>query len=243
METKLPTTPSIVDLSTFKENMKEIHTREKAHTAEGDAIAAARRRLPMVEVDATTPLTGANGEATLLEAFEGRKQLLVYFHMWHEGKPAPEQCEGCSFFNGHVRELAYLHSRDVTYATFSVGLWEQISRYREFLGLEMPWYHIPKAKVYDITTGALTAYLRDGDKVFMTYSTTARGCEVMANSYGLLDLTIYGRQEMFEDSPEGWPQPYGKEGSQFRIKSRPGLQWSRLEAGRSDELTTSPDSY
>src|SRR5580704_972247 len=82
-----------------------------------DALAAARRRLPMVEVDAAIPVIGGHGPVPLLEVFEGRSQLLVYFHMWHDGDPAAAQCEGCTFFNGQVRELSYLHSRDVTYAT------------------------------------------------------------------------------------------------------------------------------
>jgi predicted dithiol-disulfide oxidoreductase (DUF899 family) len=241
-ESNLPT-PSVVDRAAFKEQLLQLRAREKAYTREGDALAAARRRLPMVEVDGQTALVGAGGDTTLLAAFEGRRQLIVYFHMWHDGKPAPEQCEGCTFFNGQVRELSVMHSRDVTYATLSVGPWEQIRRYREFLGLEAPWYHVSAEAKASIADGALAAYVRDGDKVFQTYATTARACEVMANSYGLLDLTVYGRQETWEDSPEGWPQPFGgmAEGNQFRIGNRPILQWPRVEAGRSDDLGASGD--
>lgn len=235
--------PPVVDRDAFRQHVRELRAREKAHTREGDAIAAARRRLPMVEVDAATPLVGAAGQTTLLDAFEGRKQLVVYFHMWHDGKSAPDQCEGCTFFNGHVRELSYLHSRDVTYATFSVGPWEEISRYREFIGLEAPWYHLSEEAADSISDGALVAYLRDGDRVYQTYAVTSRGCEVMANSYGLLDLTVYGRQEAFEDSPEGWPQPYGGRGTQWRLGTRPMLQWSRIKAGRSDVLSASTDTH
>ena len=114
--------------------------REKAHTHEGDAIAAARRRLPMVEVDAAIPLTGPDGPVTLLETFEGRRQLIAYYHMWYTGQPAEAQCEGCTFYNGQVRELAYLHSRDVTYATFCQGPYEESVRYRDFMGWDVPWY-------------------------------------------------------------------------------------------------------
>jgi len=234
-------TPPVVDRAAFKHQLLQLRAREKAHTREGDAIAAARRRLPMVEVNSKTPLTGAGGETTLLAAFEGRKQLIVYFHMWHDGKAAPEQCEGCTFFNGHVRELSVLQSRDVAYATFSHGPWEQIRRYRDFLGLEAPWYHLSREARDSITEDALVAFLRDGDKVFKTYATTGRGCEVMANSYGLLDLTVYGRQETSENSPEGWPQPFGgiAGGNQFRSGNRPILQWPRLETGRPDHLEAS----
>ena len=117
-----------------------MRVREKAHTREGDAIAAARRRLPMVEVDGATPLIGERGAVTLLDAFEGRRMLIAYYFMWHAGHPAPEQCEGCTFYTSQVRELSFIHSRDVTYATFCQGPYEESARYRDFMGWEMPWY-------------------------------------------------------------------------------------------------------
>ena len=113
--------PKIVDRSTFDAELEALRAREKAHTREGDAIAAARRRLPMVEVDGATPLIGERGPVTLLEAFEGRPMLIAYYFMWHTGHPAPEQCEGCTWVTSQVRELSYIHSRDVTYATFCQG--------------------------------------------------------------------------------------------------------------------------
>ncbi|MEP9384442.1 DUF899 family protein [Nocardioides cheoyonin] len=228
-------TPPVVDRETWQQQVDELLVREKAHTREGDAIAAARRRLPMVELDAATPLVGADGDVTLLDVFEGRRQLITYFHMWHAGHTAPDQCEGCSFFNGHVRELSYLHSRDVTYATITHGPWSEVARYRDFLGLEAPWYTAPEL-YEELGDSGIKVFLRDGDRVFQTYEITGRGCEIMSNSYGLLDLTVYGRQEVWEDSPEGWPQDLGTRGEQFRLNGRPTLQWSRLEAGRSDDL-------
>jgi predicted dithiol-disulfide oxidoreductase (DUF899 family) len=113
--------PELVDRASWQAEVDMLLVREKAHTREGDKIAAARRSLPMVEVDASTPLVGELGQVPLLDVFEGRRQLLVYFHMWHDGKPAADQCEGCTFFTGHAGELSYLHSRDVTYATFCEG--------------------------------------------------------------------------------------------------------------------------
>src|SRR5512132_3872745 len=110
--------PQVVDRSTFQAELDALRVREKAHTREGDAIAAARRRLPMVEVDGATPLIGEGGAVTLLDTFEGRRMLIAYYFMWSTGKPAAEQCEGCTFSTTHIKELAYLHSRDVTYATF-----------------------------------------------------------------------------------------------------------------------------
>jgi predicted dithiol-disulfide oxidoreductase (DUF899 family) len=116
-----PEAPQIVDRSTFQAEMEALRAQEKAYTKEGDRIAAARRRLPMVEVDGATPLIGQRGAVTLLEAFEGRRMLIAYYFMWHAGHPAAEQCEGCTFYTSQVRELSFIHSRDVTYATFCQG--------------------------------------------------------------------------------------------------------------------------
>src|SRR5688572_32232015 len=112
-----PAAPAVVDRGRFQAELDSLRLREKAHTRESDAIAAARRRLPMVRVDGATPLIGERGTVTLLDAFEGRRLLIAYYFMWHTGKPAPEQCEGCTFFTSQVRELSYIHARDVTYAT------------------------------------------------------------------------------------------------------------------------------
>jgi predicted dithiol-disulfide oxidoreductase (DUF899 family) len=117
--------PKIVDRSTSQAELDALRVREKAHIREGDAIAAARRRLPMVEVDGDTPLIGERGAVTLLDALEGRGMLIAYYFMWHSGHPAPEQCEGCTWVTSQVRELSYIHSRDVTYATFCQGPYEE----------------------------------------------------------------------------------------------------------------------
>ena len=132
--------PAVVDRGTFQAELDALRLREKAHTRESDAIAAARRRLPMVEVDGTTPLIGERGAVTLLDAFEGRQLLIAYYFMWYPGQPAPEQCEGCTWCTTQVRELDYLYSRDVTYATFCQGPYEESARYRDFMGWQMPWY-------------------------------------------------------------------------------------------------------
>src|SRR5215470_13905324 len=103
-----PGLPAAVDRATFQAELDRLRAREKAHTREGDAIAAARRRLPMVEVDPQTPLTGANGPVPLIDIFDGRSQLVAYFHMWHTGRPSAQQCEGCTFSTSQVNELGYL---------------------------------------------------------------------------------------------------------------------------------------
>ena len=138
--------------------------------------------------------------------------LIVYYFMWHAGHPAPEQCEGCSFYTSQVRELSFIHSRDVTYATFCQGPYEEGVRYRDFMGWDMPWYSASQDSLDTLLVGRrvgmmhIVCYLRQGSKVFETYWTTRRGVEAMDNSYRLLDLTVYGRQEAWEDSPAGWPQ-------------------------------------
>jgi predicted dithiol-disulfide oxidoreductase (DUF899 family) len=232
--------PAVTDRAAWQEQIDELRVREKAHTREGDAIAAARRRLPMVEIDPSTPVTGEHGTVPLLDVFDGRRQLVVYYHMWHNGEPAANQCEGCTFFNGQLSELSYLHARDVTYATFIEGPYHEGAAYRRFMGYQMPWYSAQQSAETLLAGrwfGMFVSYLRDGERVFETYWTTGRGTEHMAPAYGLLDLTVYGRQEAFEDSPAGWPQHWGNDGSQFRTDGRPSAQWSRLAAGRPDDLT------
>ena len=232
-------TPEVVDRTTWQAELDALRVREKAHTREGDAIAAARRRLPMVELDATVSLTGQHGPVTLLEVFEGRSQLIAYFHMWQAGRPAAGQCEGCTFCNGQVRELSYLHSRDVTYATFCQGPYDESVRYRDFMGWDVPWYSAQDsadALLAGRTRFVLASYLRLGNRVCETYWSNGRGVEVMAPGYGLLDMTVYGRQETWEDSPAGWPQRWEVNGEQVRSDGRPTAQWSRLETGSSDDL-------
>ena len=235
-----PAAPQIVDRSAFQAELDALRIREKAHTKAGDALAAARRRLPMVAVDGSTPLVGGNGAVTLLDAFEGRRMLIAYYFMWRAGRPAPEQCEGCTWVTSQVRELTYIHSRDTTFAVFCQGPYEESARYRNFMGWDMPWYSA-EASLDTLLVGRrigmmhIVCYLRKEAEVFETYWTTVRGVEAMDNSYRLLDLTAYGRQEKWEDSPPGWLQlSEGKRN--FRVNGRPMPQWARLKAGHSDDL-------
>ena len=131
--------------------------------------------------------------------------------MWRAGHPAAEQCEGCTWVTTQVTDLSYLHSRDITYAVFCQGPYDESVRYRDFMGWDMPWYSAQDSldallAGRQIGLFHLVCYLRDGDRVFETYWTTRRGAEAMDYSYALMDLTVYGRQEPWEDSPPGWPQ-------------------------------------
>jgi predicted dithiol-disulfide oxidoreductase (DUF899 family) len=251
---RAPSLPAAVDRATFQTELDALRVREKAHTREGDAIAAARRRLPMVEVDASLELVGPRGPLTLREVFEGRRQLIAYYFMWNPGRPAAEQCEGCTWVTSQIGELSYLHSRDITYAVFCQGPYGESSRYRDFMSWDMPWYSAEDSRDAllvgrQIGLFHLACYLRDGDRVFETYWTTRRGAEALDYSYALMDLTVYGRQESWEDSPPGWPQqctitrtdggPPDWPPASAWPAGRPIAHWSRLAAGRSDDLAVS----
>lgn len=260
---RAPALPPVADRAAFDARLEQLRIREKAHTREGDAIAAARRRLPVVEVDPHLELLGPDGPLTLLDAFEGRRQLIVYYGMWWPGRPAPEQCEGCTLFLNQVRELSALHSRDITYAVFNQGRntafggddpqasYAESLRYRDFMGWDVPWYSA-QPSLDALLVGRekglmhLVCYVRDGDRVFETYWTNRRGVEAMDYSYALMDRTLLGRQEPWEDSPAGWPQhrsmrtdsgPPSWTPPAEEFGGRPIAQWPRLAAGRSDDLT------
>lgn len=225
-------TPKIVTRDEWERTRAELLVREKAHTRAGDELAAARRRLPMTRMEPVT-VVGLGGPLPLLDVFEGRRMLIVYHFMWNKGAPHHEQCEGCTHsqvaMNSAVR--AYLAERDVNYAVFSEGPLDEIVAYRDFLGWTTPWYSTGDSgdvlKTRD--GGDLRCYLRIGDQVFETYETKWRGIEVMLPTLQLLDLTPYGRQETWEDSPAGWPQE-DQAGSWWRRYGRPVAQWTRTDA-------------
>jgi hypothetical protein len=111
----------------------------------------------MVELDPAITVAGPQGPVTLLETFEGRRQLIACYHMWFPGNPASEQCEGCTFYNGQVRELSYLHAREVTYATFCYGPYAESVRYRDFMGWDVPWYAVQDSAERLLAGGARRA--------------------------------------------------------------------------------------
>jgi predicted dithiol-disulfide oxidoreductase (DUF899 family) len=210
--TALPGRPPVVDLATWQTARDKLLVREKAHTHEGDAIAAARRRLPMVEFDGTIEVVGADGPVPFLNLFQGRDELVVYKHMWYDDAPHQGQCEGCTTTAWHLNDAIYLNARGVSFAILTTGSWDEVATYVDFMGYTQPWYSVRDvdAPVGD-SMGSLTSFLRDGDRVFLTYSTTGRGNERVNPSLGLLDMTPYGRDEAWEDNPEGWG-----EGHSFR---------------------------
>ncbi|WP_327236002.1 DUF899 domain-containing protein [Streptomyces sp. NBC_01317] len=200
----LPGKPPVVDLATWQAARDELLVREKAHTHEGDAIAAARRRLPMVEFDGSVEVVGPDGPVPFLDLFQGRDELVVYQHMWYDDTPHQGQCEGCTTTAWHVKDAVYLNARGVSFAVLTTGRWEEVASFVAFMGYTEPWYSVRDVgEPVGGEMGYLTAFLRDGDRVFLTYSTTGRGNEPVNGSLGLLDMTPYGRGEAWEDHPGG----------------------------------------
>ena len=140
--TALPGRPPVVDLATWQAARDELLVREKAHTREGDAIAAARRRLPMVELDGTVEVVGPDGPVPFLDLFQGRDELVVYKHMWYDGAPHQGQCEGCTTTAWHVKDAVYLNARGVSFAVLTTGRWDEVASYVEFMGYTQPWYSV-----------------------------------------------------------------------------------------------------
>jgi predicted dithiol-disulfide oxidoreductase (DUF899 family) len=195
----------------------------------------------MVEFDGTVEVVGADGPVPFLELFQGRDELAVYKHMWHDGVAYPGQCEGCTTTGWALKDATpYLNVRGVSYAVLTTGPWDEVGPYVQFMGYENPWY-----SVRGVTgpaggdMGYITCYLRDGDRTFLTYSTTARGNEQVSASFNLLDMTVRGRGEAWQDTPEGWPEGQAP-GWYWRSDadgtatwdptSRPVPQWTRPDA-------------
>ncbi len=205
--TTLTGRPPVADMAAWQAARDELLLREKAHTREGDAIAAARRRLPMVEFDPAVQVTGPDGPVGFLELFQGRDELLVYKHMWWDGAPHQGQCEGCTVAAWHtMAAVPYLNARGVSFAVLTVGSWDEVAPFTDFMGYTQPWYSVRGLdEPVGGDMGYFTCFLRDGDRAFLTYATTGRGTEVASGSFDLLDMTPYGRGESWQDTPEGWP--------------------------------------
>lgn len=204
-------TPPIVTAEEWHAARRTLLKKEKELTRAMDALAAERRRMPIVQVANDYTFEGPDGTASLLDLFEGRRQLIVYCFMWHD---VDNVCSGCAMFTDNVGHLAHLHARDTSFALVSKGPVRGIQRVKRRMGWTIPWYSSLGNDFHeDMGVGdgfGLNVFLRDGDAVYRTYFTTARGVERLGSSWTFLDLTPFGRQETWEDSPEGWPQtpPY-----------------------------------
>jgi predicted dithiol-disulfide oxidoreductase (DUF899 family) len=208
--------PPIVSPEEWKAAREALLVKEKAHTRARDALAAERRRMPRMAVEKDYRFEGPNGPASLLDLFEGRRQLIVYRFFYEPGVASfPERgCGGCSFLADQVAHLAHLNARDTTLVFVSRAPQEDIRGWKERMGWEqIPWYTLTDDFDTDFDVGewhGTNAFLRDGDDVFRTYFIDARGDEAMGGTWAYLDITALGRQEEWEDSPDGYPQtaPY-----------------------------------
>jgi predicted dithiol-disulfide oxidoreductase (DUF899 family) len=216
--------PDVVSAERWEAALERLRAKEKEATRAGDALAAERRRLPRVLIEKDYVLQGSDGDASLQDLFEGRRQLLLYHFMF--GPNQVEGCDGCSMFVDQVGHLAHLHARDTSFALVSRAPFERLEAYRRRMGWDIPWYSSadsdfnvdfgvsppePQADRHqDGESFGLSAFQRDGDRVYRTYFTTDRGVEALGSVWTLLDITPLGRQETWEDSPEGYPQtpPY-----------------------------------
>ncbi|MFI6512175.1 DUF899 domain-containing protein [Streptosporangium sp. NPDC050855] len=203
--------PEVVSEQEWQAAWEALLVKEKEHTRALDALAAERRRMPMVRVDKDYVFQGPDGPASLLDLFDGRRQLIVYSFMWNDGE---HFCSGCSMFTDNIGHLAHLHARDTTLVLASRGPLDEITPFKERMGWTIPWFSsLGTGFNEDMGAGdgfALNVFLRDGDEVYRTYFTTGRGVERLGSNWTFLDLTPLGRQETWEDSPEGRPQtePY-----------------------------------
>jgi predicted dithiol-disulfide oxidoreductase (DUF899 family) len=203
--------PQIVSEEEWQRSHEALLAKEKEATKARDALAAERRRQPMMELSADYEFDGPDDRRTLAELFDGRRQLIVY-HFWFPPDGSP--CGGCTMFTDQISELAHLNARDTSFALVSRAPQAQIEQYKQRMGWTVPWYTVVGEDFQEAcgTTEyfALDVFLRDGDRVFLTYATTGRGVEALGSVWTFLDLTPLGRQEEWEDTPPGRPQspPY-----------------------------------
>ena len=229
--------PKIASRDEWLAERKELLAHEKEATRHHDRVSAERRRLPMVKIDKEYTFAGPDGPKSLLDLFDGRRQLIVYHFMfdpkWDEG------CPGCTGFVDALGDLTMLNERDTSMVLISRAPLPKLETYKARRGWDLPWYSShesdfnydfhatldeavapieynfsdkaeldAKGKPYSFKgeQHGLSVFFRLGDDVFRTYSSYARGVEGLTDGYSLLDVTPYGRQEDWEDSPAGWPQ-------------------------------------
>ena len=211
-------TPPIVSAREWQAELDRLLVREKELTRARDAMAAQRRRMPWTEVDKAKAyqFEGPDGPASLADLFDGRRQLIVYRAFFEPGVFGwPDHaCRGCSLVADQVADVAHLNARDTTLVFASRAPQPDIARVKQRMGWTMPWYTMTDD--FDADFGVdewhgTNAFIRDGDRVFRTYFVSVRGDEAMGSTWSYLDITALGRQEEWEDSPEGYPQtqPYG----------------------------------
>jgi predicted dithiol-disulfide oxidoreductase (DUF899 family) len=224
MKPKPQALPRIVSAAEWQAAHEALLAKEKAATQARDALAAERRRQPMVRIDKPYVFDGPHGKASLLDLFDERRQLIVYHFMF--GPNQKEGCDGCSMVADQIGHLSHLHARDTSFAFVSRAQIDKIKAYRKRMGWSIPWFSSfgsdfnPDFEVgparpqpdeaQDGELFGLSVFLRSDGEVYRTYFTSGRGVEALGSVWTFLDLTPFGRQETWEDSPPGYPQtpPY-----------------------------------
>jgi predicted dithiol-disulfide oxidoreductase (DUF899 family) len=213
--------PPVVSPEEWESARQKLLVKEKELTRARDALAAVRRRMPRMAVEKEYEFEGPDGPVSLLGLFEGRRQLIVYRFFYEPGvADFPDGgCRGCSFLADQVAHLAHLNARDTTLAFVSRAPQRDIELWKARMGWQqIPWYALTDDFDEDFGVGewhGTNAFLRDGEKIYRTYFVNNRGDEAMGSTWSYLDVTALGRQEEWEDSPEGYPQT-------------PPYQWWRL---------------
>jgi predicted dithiol-disulfide oxidoreductase (DUF899 family) len=206
---------NVVSKQEWEAAREQMLVKEKAMTRARDALAAERRRMPWMAVEKTYTFEGPAGKASLLDLFDGRRQLIVYRAFFEPGVHGwPEHaCIGCSMVADQVAHLAHLNARDTTLVFVSRAPQADITKLKTRMGWDIPWYTVTDSFDADHDVDqwhGTNAFIRDGSKLFRTYFINSRGDEVMGGTWSYLDMTALGRQEEWDDSPEGYPQtrPY-----------------------------------
>ncbi len=204
--------PKVVTRAMWLAAREALLAREKELTRRRDALNAERRRLPMVGIEKDYVFEGPNGHANLIDLFEERRQLILYHFMFDPKRD--EGCNGCSMMVDNMGHPAHLHARDTSRVLVSRAPLAKIEPFKTRMGWTIPWYSSFGSDFNDdfgVTgddgeTFGLSVFLHDGNEVYHTYFTQGRGVEYLGSNFSYLDLTPFGRQEVGEDSPDGWPQ-------------------------------------
>jgi predicted dithiol-disulfide oxidoreductase (DUF899 family) len=228
-------TPPVVSAQEWEAARQQLLVKEKEVTRARDLLAAERRRMPWLAVQKTYEFDGPQGKASLLDLFDGRRQLILYRAFFEPGVYGwPERaCRGCSFVADQVAHVAHLNARDTTLVFASRAPQEDIERLKARMGWTIPWFTITDGFDKDFSVDewhGTNAFIRDGNDVFRTYFVNNRGDEQMGSTWNYLDLTALGRQEDWEDSPEGYPQtpPYKWWNWHDAYSNTSSAQWSSV---------------
>ena len=207
--------PEVVSPAEWAAARAELLVKEKAALRALDRVNAERRRLPMVEWDTSYVFQSPSGEVSLLDLFDGRRQLITYHYMMFPGDP--HRCSGCAFLVDNVPHLAHLHARDTTFVVTAPAPLAESEPFRRRMGWTVPWVST-YGSTFTEDCGAgngfgVSVFLRDGGSVYRTYYTTGRGGDLLVNALRYLDLTPFGRQEAWEEPGRGTDAP----GSWWRL--------------------------